>query len=50
LFRFSAQPVAGKIQQHIHKKTLSELFEFSFEMASLVPFCIREAGVREAQG
>jgi hypothetical protein len=43
LFRFSAPQSGGKTQQSIHKTPYSEPFEFSFEMASLVPFCIREA-------
>jgi hypothetical protein len=43
LFRFSAQQTGRKIQQRIHKKTFSGPFEFSFELASLVPFCTRDA-------
>jgi hypothetical protein len=50
LFRFRAQPTERKTQQRIHKKTVSELFEFSFEMASLVPFCFREARSARSTG
>jgi len=48
LFRFSDTQSAGETQQAIHKTPFSEPFEFSFEMATLVPFCIREA--KTAQG